>query len=359
MSTYRILVINIGSTSTKLAVYDAKTPQFVQILRHSKEELTALDGITGQYLFRKRVILQALTERGFDLATIDAVVGRGGMTRPLESGTYSVSQAMFDDLLSGKWGVHPVNLSGILAHELGTQLQKPAFIVDPVVVDEMEDIARITGFPGLERSCAWHALNQKAMARRYAAEIGRPYSSLNLIVAHIGGGITVGAHRLGRVVDVNNAVDGDGPFSAERPGGLPVGPLMRLCYSGKYPALEDLRRELVGRSGLTAYLGTNDGREVGRRIKEGDAYAELVYRAMAYQIAKEIGACGAVLCGKVDAVILTGGLSYDPMLTGWITERIRYLAPVKIYPGEDEVESLALGALRVLTGEEQAKVYRG
>jgi butyrate kinase len=264
---------------------------------------------------------------------------------------------MLDDVKGAARGQHASNLGALIANEIASQLNIPAFIVDPVVVDEMDDIARISGMPEIERISIFHALNQKAVARRAARDLGKPYESLNLIVAHLGGGISVGAHRNGRVVDVNNALDGEGPFSPERTGTLPVGSLIKLCYSGKY-TIDEIKKKIVGKGGLVAYLGSNDGRTVQAMVEQGNKEAELVYKAMAYQVAKEIGSCAAVLEGKVDAIVITGGLAYDKMLVGWIKDRAGFIGDIKVYPGEDEMIALAEGGLRVLRGEEQAKEYK-
>jgi butyrate kinase len=254
-------------------------------------------------------------------------------------------------------GQHASNLGAIIANEIASQLGITAFIVDPVVVDEMDEIARISGMPEIKRISIFHALNQKAVARRVAADLNKKYEDMNLIIAHLGGGISVGAHKNGRIIDVNNALDGEGPFSPERTGSLPVSGLMKLCYSGKY-TIDEMKKKVTGKGGLVAYLGTNDGREVVKMIEAGDKNAELIYKAMAYQVAKEIGACAAVLEGKVDAVCLTGGLAYDKLLIGWIREMVEFIGDVRVYPGEDEMIALAEGGLRVLRKEESAKEYR-
>jgi len=354
---YRLLIINPGSTSTKIAIFDNEKPVLEETLRHSNEELAPFGTIIEQYEFRKNVILDTLNANGINITKLSAVVGRGGLLKPLESGTYRVNSKMLDDLRHRPMGHHASNLGAIIAHEIASQLGIPAFIVDPVVVDEMDEIARISGMPEIERISLLHALNQKAVGRRAAADLNRKYEDLNLIIAHLGGGISVGAHRKGRVVDVNNALDGEGPFSPERAGGLPIDGLIKLCYSGKY-TLDEIKKKITGKGGLVAYLGTNDGREVVRMIEEGNKKAELVYKAMAYQVVKEIGACAAVLEGKVDAVCLTGGLAYDKHLTGWIKERVEFIGDVRIYPGEDEMIALAEGGLRVLREEEDAREYK-
>lgn len=353
----KLLVINIGSTSTKLAVYNDETPEFTHILRHTQEELKPLRSNEEHYAYRKPLVEAALKERGLINTHFDAVVGRGGLIKPIPSGTYGVNQLMYDDLRTCKWGKHLVSLSGILAFEVAAQYNCPAYIVDPVVVDELEDVARLSGYPDMPRTLAWHALNQKAIAKGYAKSIGKKYEDLNLIVAHMGGGVTIGSHRKGRVIDVNNGIDGDGPYSAERPGGLPVGEVMRLCYSGKYPTYDDIRKEFTSRGGLVAYLGTNDMKEVMKRIEAGDEYAKLILKGMAYQVAKDIGAAAAVLHGEVNAIIITGGIAYNKIVTDWIKEMVSFIAPYIVIPGEDELGALAMGALRVLRGEEEAHIY--
>lgn len=355
--TYRLLVINPGSTSTKIAVFDNEKPVFEETIRHSNEELAPYATIIDQFEFRKNMILDTLNAKGINITKLSAVIGRGGMVKPIESGTYTVNEAMLKDLRVGIMGQHASNLGGIIAYEIASQLHIPSYIVDPVVVDELDDIARITGMPELKRVSILHALNQKAVAKRAAKEMGKAYEDINLIVAHLGGGISVGAHRKGRVIDVNNALDGEGPMSPERAGTLPVGGLIKMCYSGKY-TIEEMKKKIVGKGGLVAHLGTNDGREVVRRIKAGDKHAELVYKAMAYQVGKEIGACAAVLEGKVDAICITGGLAYDEILVGWIKEMVQFISQVLIYPGEDEMIALAEGGLRVLRKEEEPKEYK-
>ncbi len=357
MENYRILAINPGSTSTKIAVFDNEKQIMETTLRHSNEEIGAYETIMDQYEFRKNVILDGLKENGIELSSLSAVVGRGGLLKPISGGTYSVNDAMIADLRKGVMGEHASNLGGAIASEIASKLDLPSFIVDPVVVDEMQEVARISGIPELERKSIFHALNQKAVARRASKELGKKYEDLNLIVAHMGGGVSVGAHLKGRVVDVNNALDGDGPFSPERSGELPIGGLMKLCFSGDY-TLDQVKKMIKGNGGLMAYLGTSDGREVVNMIKDGDEKAKLVYEAMAYQVAKEIGRCAAVLKGDVDAIVMTGGLAYDDMFIKWISDRVEFISKIITYPGEDEMSALALGGLRVLRGEEEAKEYK-
>ncbi len=356
METYRILAINPGSTSTKIAIYDNEKEVFETTLRHPTEEINKYEKIYDQYDFRKDVILSELEGAGINLTKLNAVVGRGGLLKPISGGTYEVGETMIEDLKVGVLGQHASNLGGILASEIAGGLNIPAFIVDPVVVDEMHDVARISGMPDIERKSIFHALNQKAVARRAAEELGLEYNTSNYIVAHMGGGISVGAHKAGRVIDVNNALDGDGPFSPERSGDLPVGDLAKLCFSGKY-TLDEIKKLIKGKGGLVAYLGTNDGRDVTRMIEEGDENAKIVYQALAYQIAKEIGKCAVVLKGELDAIVLTGGLAYDKQLVQWISDAVSFIGKIIVYPGEDEMSALALGGLRVLRGEEEAKQY--
>ncbi|HWQ30997.1 MAG TPA: butyrate kinase [Negativicutes bacterium] len=355
--TFRLLIINPGSTSTKIAIFDNEKPVLEQTLRHSNEELAPYATVIDQYEFRKNVILDTLNANGINISKLSAVVGRGGLLRPLEGGTYSVNSTMLEDLRNMVMGQHASNLGAIIADEIATQLGIPAYIVDPVVVDEMDEVARLSGMPEIKRTPIWHALNQKAVARRAAADLGKKYEDVNLVIAHMGGGISVGAHKKGKTIDVNNALDGEGPFSPERTGGLPVSGLMKLCYSGKY-TMDEMKKKITGKGGLVAYLGTNDGREVEKLIAAGDKNAELVYKAMAYQVGKEIGSCAAVLEGKVDAVVITGGLAYDKLLMSWIKEMVQFIAEVKIYPGEDEMIALAEGGLRVLRKEEAAREYK-
>jgi butyrate kinase len=356
MVVKRILAINPGSTSTKIAIFDNEKEVFEETLRHSAEKIDEYEKIYDQYEFRKNVILDVLNEKGINLTKLDAIVGRGGLLKPIQGGTYRVTDKMVEDLKVGVLGEHASNLGGIIAKEIADKLNIPAFIVDPVVVDEMHDVARLSGMPELKRKSIFHALNQKAVARRAAKELHKEYKDLNFVVVHMGGGVSVGAHKKGNVVDINNALDGDGPFSPERAGGLPISDFAELCFSGKY-TLDEMKKKIKGKGGLVAYLDTNDGKEVGEMIENGDKNAELVFKAMAYQIAKEVGSCAAVLKGDVDAIILTGGLAYGKLLVSWIEESISFISKVIVYPGEDELGALVGGGLRVLNGEEEAKVY--
>lgn len=354
---YKQLIINPGSTSTKIGVYDDEDPILVETLRHSAEEIGSYKEIYDQLKFREGVILKVLKERNIRINELSAVVGRGGLLKPIEGGTYTVNNVMIADLKEGIQGQHASNLGGIIAKGIAEGLKIPAFIVDPVVVDEMDDIARVSGMPEIDRVSIFHALNQKAIAKKYAKETGTDYDKLNLIVVHLGGGISVGAHKLGKVVDVNNALDGEGPFSPERAGGLPVGDLVKLCFSGRYHQSE-IKKKINGKGGIVAYLGTNDAKKAGERAEAGDEQAKLVLDAMAYQVAKEIGKCAAVLKGKVDAILLTGGIAYSKHVVSYIKERVEFISKVVVYPGEDELLALAEGGLRVLKGEEIAKEYK-
>ncbi|MDZ5471076.1 butyrate kinase (plasmid) [Bacillus sp. 31A1R] len=354
----RILVINPGSTSTKIGVFDNDISIFEQTIRHDSELINQYENIIDQYEFRKNTILETLDNEGINISKLSAVCGRGGLLRPIEGGTYSVNDQMLKDLRAGYSGQHASNLGGIIAYEIATGLNIPSYIVDPVVVDELDPIARISGFSLIERNSIFHALNQKAVARRVAKDLGKRYEDLNLIVTHMGGGITVGAHKNGKVVDVNNGLHGDGPFSPERAGTVPAGDLVALCYSGDFYR-EEIMKKLVGQGGLVGYLGTNDAVKVEKMIEKGDEKAKLVYSAMAYQVAKEIGSASAVLSGKVDAIILTGGLAYGKEFVKEISDRISWIADVIVQPGENELQALAEGALRVLRGEEKEKEYPG
>jgi butyrate kinase len=355
---YRILIINPGSTSTKIGVFNNEFSILEKTIRHDANMINSFDTIIDQFEYRKNTILEILDAEGINISKLDAVCGRGGLLRPIEGGTYAVNDEMLSDLKSDFSGQHASNLGGIIAYEIALGLNIPSFIVDPVVVDELEPIARISGFAQIERKSIFHALNQKAVARRVASQLGKKYKDLNLIVTHMGGGITVGVHKQGKVIDVNNGLHGDGPFSPERAGTVPAGDLISLCYSGEYYR-EEVMKKLVGQGGLVGYLGTNDAVQVEKMIENGNEKATLVYDAMAYQVAKEIGSASTVLNGKVDAIILTGGLAYGKGFVKSITDRINWIADVIVHPGENELQALAEGALRVLKGEEDAKIYPG
>ncbi len=349
--TYRILSVNPGSTTTKVAVYDNETLVLQETLNHTAEELAPFKTLADQFVFRKDAILRILETNGVALDSLHAVSGRGGDLGPMPSGTYLVNEVMVENSRNG--GSHASNLGPVIAAELAKTLGIPAFTVDPCCVDEFADIARISGWPELPRRSIFHPLNQKAIARKAAADMGKKYEELNLVVAHMGGGISAGAHRQGKIVDVN--IGETAEFTPER--GYPsTYSIISLIFSGKYTK-QEIDQKMMGRGGLYAYLGTKDAREVEKMIEAGHEQARLVYEAMAYQVAKNIGALAAALQGKVDAILLTGGLADSKMLTGWISERVEYIAPVKVYAGEKELESLALGALRVLRGEEKARTY--
>ena len=351
-----ILVINLGSTSTKVGVSRSGEMLFTESVNHSAEEIKQFRTIIDQYELRKNTILAVLADKGFSLDAIDAIASRGGNMKPIPGGIYEICPAMIDDMKSGTFGQHPNMCGGIIAYELGKERNIPALTVDPPTVDEMSVYAGYSGIPQIKRQSSFHALNSKATARKIAAGMGRDYEDINLITAHLGGGISVAAHRNGRVIDVNNALDGDGPFSPERAGSLPAGDLVRLCFSGAY-SKEQVLKLVQGGGGLVAYLGTTSGLEIEKRIAAGDSVAAEVFEAMAYQVAKEIGACATVLKGQVDAIALTGSLAYSLRLTDSLKEKVSFIAPVLLDPGENEMEALAAGAMRYITGEEQLGTY--
>ncbi|MDY0373565.1 MAG: butyrate kinase, partial [Candidatus Izemoplasmatales bacterium] len=310
-----------------------------------------------QLEFRKQIIIDFLAEHRYSVENIDVFVGRGGMLKSLkQNGTFRITENMVTDLRQAKYGQHASNLGAILAYELARPYNRPAFTVNPVSVDEMNDIARVSGLKGIERSSIFHALNHKAIARRHAKAVGKEYDELTLIIAHLGGGISVALHEKGRVVDVNNALGGDGPFSPERTGSLPTYPLIDLCFSGKYTQ-EQVKKMLVGGGGLVSYLGTANGIEIDKRVKSGDLEADFYMRAMAYNVIKEIGSLYFAAGANVDAVILTGGLARNEFFVQLIKDKIQPIKPVVVYPGEDEMRALAEGALRVLAQEEKLQVY--
>ena len=352
-----ILVINPGSTSTKFALFEEEQMLFEKTLTHSHSDITKYRNIADQFEFRKDLIMQELKNRNYDPGRIAVIVGRGGLVKPIESGIYEVNEKMIADLRSGLLGQHASNLGGIIAHDIAAALpDAKAYIVDPVVVDELQPVARISGHPAIDRISIFHALNQKAVARMYAASAGKSYEDLNLIIAHMGGGISVGAHKKGRVVDVNNALNGDGPFSPERSGTLPAGQLADLCFSGKYTHAE-IKSMITGKGGMVAYLGTNSFIDVCKMADDGDEKAILIRDAAAYQVAKEIGAMAAVLDGKVNTIILTGGLAFNETFVSQIKSMVGFIAEVVIYPGEDEIKSLAFNGLMVLNGKIAIKKY--
>lgn len=352
------LIINPGSTSTKIAVFEDESLVFEKTLRHSNEELSPYHNVADQFEFRKQLILEALQENDIKVESLNAVVGRGGLLMPIEGGTYAVNDRLIEDLKTNVKGEHASNLGGLIARSIADEVSIPSFIVDPVVVDELDDVARISGHPLFERISIWHALNQKAVARRAAKEkFGKDYNEMNFVVVHLGGGISVGAHKKGRVIDVNNALNGEGPFSPERSGSLPADELVRLCFSGKYTEAE-IKKMIVGKGGITAYLGTNNAKEVSERAQSGDEKAKLIYSAMAYQVAKAVGEYAVVLDGEVDAILITGGIAYDKNFVQMIENKVKFIADVIAYPGEDELLALAQGGLRVLNNTESAKEYK-
>ena len=357
MENILILAINPGSTSTKIAVFKNKEQIFTKNIKHNKEELAPFDKITDQFEFRKDVIHKVLRDESINMDSIHVVMGRGGLVRPIHSGVYAINEKMKEDLRNSPIGEHASNLGGLIADHIAHELPNAqAYIANPVVVDELEDVARISGSPLFERRSVFHALNQKATARRHAEIQDKEYEDLNLIVAHLGGGISVGAHKKGRVIDVNHAIGGEGAFSPERAGTLPTIDLVQLCYSGEY-TFKELKKMLIGGGGLSAYLGTNSAYEVEQMVTNGDEKATLIYDAMAYQVSKMIGEMTAVLEGDVDGILVTGGVAYDKWFCERIRIRVNSFAHVYIYPGENEMEALAMNGYRVIRGEAEVKEY--
>jgi butyrate kinase len=352
-----ILAVNPGSTSTKIAVYQNSRPVFLKSILHDPKELSKFKRISDQYEFRKSIILKELRDSHIDINTIEVVVGRGGLVRPIESGVYNINERLRNHLLEGVMGEHASNLGGLIAHDIARDLPNcHAYIADPVVVDELQDVARIAGHPNFQRYSIFHALNQKATARAYSRLMNRKYDELNLVIAHLGGGCSIGAHRKGKVIDVNQALDGEGPFSPERSGTLPAGALAKLCFDGSH-TLDEIKKMITGEGGYVAYLGTNSAYEVELLAQDGDDNASLIQDAMSYQIGKEIGSMCAVLHGEVDAIILTGGIAHNPMVVEYIKKMVSYIAPVVIYPGEDEMHALAMNGFMVLKGEIKPRDY--
>ncbi len=357
MEYIHILAINPGSTSTKIAVYQNVKLVFLKNIRHTVDELKAFEKITDQYEFRKEIIMRELQEAEIDLQLIKAVVGRGGLVKPIESGVYELNDKLIRDLTNSPLGEHASNLGGLIADDIARHLEDArAFIVDPIVVDELNPLARITGHPAFRKKSIFHALNQKAVSREHAQSLMKEYEDMNLIVVHMGGGITVGAHQKGKVIDVNNGLDGDGPFTPERSGALPTGDLITMCFSGQYTK-QKIKKMVKGEGGLVAYLGTNSAFEVEKMIREGDEEAKTIYHAMAYQVAKEIGAMSTVLYGDVDGILITGGIANSKYFVNLIIERVHKIAPVHVYPGGDEMKALAMNALMVINEEISPKVY--
>lgn len=358
----KILAINPGSTSTKIAVYNDRNKVFATTLRHSVDDLEPFPRVIDQFEFRKHLILNSLAENEIPLE-FDAVIGRGGLLRPIPGGVYEVNDAMVADIKKVRRS-HACNLGCLIARDLADELGCPAYIADPGVVDELDEVARITGSPLMPRITTWHALNQRAIGRRYARQLSEAnpsqppvrYEEMNLIIVHLGGGISVGAHKHGKVVDVNNAFDGEGPFSPERAGTLPSGALIDLCYSGRYTK-DELKKRISGKAGLAAHLGSTDIQAIVARIEKGDDYARLVLDAMIYQIAKHVAALTPVFRGKVDAILITGGIAYSDYVMSRLLPQIDFIAPVEIFPGEDELEALALNALGALDGSLPVQTY--
>lgn len=354
---YKLLIINPGSTSTKIAVFHDKEQVFKKNIKHQTEEVSKFEKIADQFEFRKDVIINELKAEGIDLTGLTAVVGRGGLLHPLTSGVYEVNEAMIRDLNEAANGEHACNLGGLIAASIAKEFGVKAYIADPVVVDEMDDVARYSGHPEFPRKSIFHALNQKIIARTHAKAVNKKYEDLNLIGIHLGGGISVAAHKKGRVVDVNNALNGDGPFTPERSGVLPSGPLMNACFSGKYTK-KDIDLMLKGQGGFVAYLGTNDALTVEKEVRAGNKEWEKVYRAMAYQIAKEVGGLAAsAFSMDVDGIFVTGGMAYDKLFCSILNDHLHKIAPVYVYPGEDEMAALAMNGVMVLDGEVEAKIY--
>lgn len=357
MALHHILAINPGSTSTKVAIYVNTKVIFLKSIPHDVDELARFKKISDQFEYRKNIVLEELKSAHIEIDKIEAVVGRGGLVKPIKSGIYRINEEMKKDLRSGLLGEHASNLGGLIADEIAHALPRAeAFIADPVVVDELEDVARISGHPKFTRLSIFHALNQKATARSYARLLNKKYEDMNLIIAHLGGGISVGAHKEGRVIDVNQALDGEGPFSPERSGTLPVGALARFCFE-EGVNYEEVQKMITGEGGFVAYFDTNNAYQIELQADGGDERTKLIQDAMSYQVAKEIGAMATVLRGDVDGIILTGGIANNPMVVEYIKKMVSFIAPVIIYPGEDEMHALAMNGLRILKGELEPKEY--
>ncbi|MCK5845890.1 MAG: butyrate kinase [Bacteroidales bacterium] len=353
-----ILAINPGSTSTKIAIYKRSNRIFIKSISHSSEELKQFSNIASQFEFRMRIILNEIHDADIEINNITIVMGRGGLVKPIPSGVYAVNDALIKDLEKGVMGQHASNLGGLIAHEIAKNLPSAkAYIVDPVVVDEFEELARLSGHPLFERKSIFHALNQKAIARNHAKTHHLEYNELNLIVAHMGGGISVGAHKRGKVIDVNQALDGDGPYSPERSGSLPIGAVVEACFSDDY-SKDEIKKMIVGKGGYMAYLNTNDAYAVETASKNGDKKAALIEEGMAYQVAKEIGAMATVLEGNVNAILLTGGIAYGKPFIDMLNKRIQHIARIFVYPGEDEMKALAMNGLRVIKNETEVLEYK-
>ena len=351
--TRHILAVNVGSTSTKVAFYRGAERIVQETLTYSAADLAACKDLRDQLPLREAGLRSFIEKNGIDMSRVDLVISRGGLGRPAPAGAYAIDEAMCEDLMEGRYGRHPSALGPSMAMGLARQYGMAAVVIDPPSTDEFAPLARVSGLPEIERKSAFHALNQKAAARRAAAKLGKRYEEVNLVVAHLGGGITIGAHSRSQVIDCTHGLT-EGPFSPERAGALPTQDLLDLA--GQVNP-KDLSKRLVGQGGLAAYLGTNDAVKVEAAVREGDARAGMIYRAMAYQVAKDIGAMAAVLSGDVDGVVLTGGLAHSGMLTGWVERQVTFIAPVMVFPGEDEMEAMAEGALRILRGEETPGKY--
>lgn len=353
--SYKILAINPGSTSTKIAYYEDKEKIFSESIDHDHKELDKFEKITDQFELRKNLIMDVMKNHGVKKEELAAVVARGGLIVPLKSGGYIVTEDMKKRIINGPIIPHASNLGALIADAIAKPLGIPAYIYDAVSSDEMDDFAKITGIPEIKRESLCHVLNSKAMARKIAESIGRSYSECNFIVAHLGGGISISAHRKGKICDL--IADDCGTFSPERAGTAPLVQMVDLCYSGKY-SRKEMQKKVRGNGGLKALLDTSDAREVQRMINSGDKYAEKIYYAMAYQIAKGIAQLSVAFKGKIDGIILTGGVAYSEILTNWIKEYVRFLAPIYIQAGENELESLAFGAFRILNKQEEAISYK-
>lgn len=353
-SKFLILTINIGSTSTKLGLFANEMPLFKETVNHKKEELSQL-GIMSEWLsFRRQVIDRILAKHPENGKTIDLIVSRGGLTHPLNSGPYLINDAMCQDLRGAKYGRHPANLGPLIAHQMGEEMGVPAIIFDSPVTDEMEQIARISGLKELERKAAFHVLNQKSAARKAARKFGKAYENMDFIVCHLGGGITICAHRKGRIIDGVHGLN-EGPFTPQRTGSLPLKDVIDLCFSGRFTK-DELEEHLMSHGGIVSYLGTHDMRQIEESIKDGDKEAHLIIQAMCYQISKDIGAMASVLKGRIDAIVLTGNLCYSTLIVDEIKPNVDFLAPIEIFPGEDELENLALGGLEVLRSKDLSDI---
>jgi len=354
-NNYRLLVINVGSTSTKVGLFEGEKPTILDTIRYSSAALASYPSLRAQLPHREDDLLNFFKANGIDLKTIDMIVSRGGLGKPAPAGAYRIDDAMCQDMMEGRYGKHPSALGPVMSLNISRRYGMPAIVIDPPSTDELHPIARISGIPEIERKSAFHALNQKIAARRLALKRGKKYEGMNLVVAHLGGGITIGAHQNGKVIDCTHGL-GEGPLTPERAGALPTTDLLDLVFSEKFDK-NNIQGRLVGQGGLFAYLGTTDVKKIEGMIRAGDEKAKLIFKAMAYQVAKDIGAMSVVLKGQIDGVILTGGLAHSEMLTEWIKEWVQFLSPIFVYAGEDEMSALADGGLRVMRQEEEIKHY--